>query len=308
MLSAANSAYMTREYDSAVELLQEIIRIEPAARPAYHTLSAIHTELGNHDKSLQLDILAAHLAGKAPDLWKDLGARSRDAGLLQQAVYCFTQALSSVDTRDDVDALWDRSILLVDLGELKKAISGFSALLKLHPNDPTIVRQMVPVLIQQGEHVQALDLLADAFADQVQRFPDGPSTAPPTETLLDISDLRDLVALQKHQNQYKDAIRIIRTGQRWLQGRATLGQAWELYSDDREYDLSRKSRPHWEQEERLRWLEDLPLAELDPHLRGGLAACRLQAGNKAETDVRDLFLPSIVTLTSLSEASNANHP
>lgn len=301
MLSAANTAYMTREYDTAVELLQEIIRIEPAARPAYHTLSAIHTELGNHDKSLQLDILAGHLAGRAPELWKDLGARSREAGLLQQAVYCLTQAITSVDERDDVDALWDRSIILLQLGELKKATAGFHALLKIHPNDPNIIREMVPVLLRLGEHAQALTLLSDSFADQVQRFPEGPASANPMLYLLGMNDLHDLVELQKHQGHYMDAIRIIRTGQRWFQGRATHGQAWELYEDDREYDLQRKSRPRWEQEERLRWLEDLPPIDLDPLLRGNLAVCRLLSGNKAEADVQTLIIRSTIDIYDYPE-------
>lgn len=289
MLSAANSAYMTREYDAAVSLLQEIIRIEPAARPAYHTLSAIHTELGNHDKSLQLDILAAHLSGKSPDLWKDLGTRSKDVGLLQQAVYCFTQAIQSTADREDVDALWDRSSLYVELGQNKRAARGFTELLDLHPHDPNIVRQLVPLLIGQSDAEKALRVLSDAFADQVARFPEGPYSAPGFEILLELSDLQDLVELQKTLKQYMDAVRIIRTGQRWLQGRATQGQAWELYEDDREYDLERKSRPHWEDEERLRWLEDLPIVELDPTLRGNLAICRLLSGNKGEADVSQPF-------------------
>jgi len=40
----------------------------------------------------------------------DLFIADRDIGLLQQAIYCFTQAIKG--DKDDVDSMWDRAVLL----------------------------------------------------------------------------------------------------------------------------------------------------------------------------------------------------
>ena len=269
---------MRQEYKEAIQVLQEIIRIEPAARQAYQTLVAIHTELGNVEKALQLDILAAHLPPKSPEVWKDLGARSRDRGLLQQAIYCYTQAFRA--DKNDIEAVWDRAILYTESGKNRQAIAAFTSILKLHPHDINILRLLVPILITTEEIREATRLMQEAFKHYTQEYPSGP-----TEDSLQLNDVVDLVELFKNMKNYRDVIHIAKLGQRWLQGRKDSGYAWDSFRDDREYDEERKSRLHWEQNEQLRWMEDAPIFNLDIRLRISLGIARLMLGDFAEANV-----------------------
>lgn len=283
MLSEANALYMSRDHSNAIDLLQEIIRLEPTARPAYHTLSAIHTELGNDETVLQLDILAAHLSlgSDANATWKDLSARSKDRGLYQQAIYCLSRAISA--DKEDVDALWDRSELYAQVGNARQASLGFLALLKRFPNDPHIIRSLVPLLVGTEETDQALRILHDLLENQRRLFPDGPPNT--DDDCLRLSDISDLVELARSERRFKDAINYVKIGQRWLQGRGRSGQIWDLFTDDREFDPVRKQRPNWEANERVRWMEDQPVYELPTSLRASLAICRLNLNNREEADV-----------------------
>jgi general transcription factor 3C polypeptide 3 (transcription factor C subunit 4) len=277
-LAQANAHFVQQDYNAAIAVLQEIIRIEPNTKSAYHTLSAIHTELGSHEKALQLDIVAAHIVPREGGVWRDLGARSRQAGLLQQAIYCFTSALGV--NRNDVDALWDRAVLYGETGQIMKATSAFNTLLRLNPHDPTILRELVPILVKSEQVPDATRKLKDAFDFHVPNSPTGPN-----EYTLNLEDLIDLANLLNSQRRFKDVIPTVKLGQRWVQGRYETGAVWDLFQDDREYDAERKTRPDWEKNEQLRWLEDMPTYELNLQLRAALGIARLMLNNVEEADV-----------------------
>jgi general transcription factor 3C polypeptide 3 (transcription factor C subunit 4) len=90
-----------------------------------HRLISDREELGEDEKAVQAKIVGAHLlprkskeneSGKGA-MWKELGSRSRDLGLLQQAIYCYSQAIK-VD-KTDVEAIWDKASLLKETGRLR---------------------------------------------------------------------------------------------------------------------------------------------------------------------------------------------
>jgi general transcription factor 3C polypeptide 3 (transcription factor C subunit 4) len=205
--------------------------------------------------------------------------------MLQQAIYCYTQALNH--TRNDVDAIWDRAVLYGETGEISKAISAFTSLLKLNPHDPTTLRELIPVLIMSESVPEATRRLKDAFDHHVSSSPSGP-----TEFTLNLQDIVDLIDLLKSQRRFQDVIPTVRIGQRWVQGRYEQGAVWDLFTDDREYDAERKIRPNWQKNEQLRWLEDMPFYELDYRLRTALGIARLMLGDVTEADVCSLGLLS----------------
>lgn len=120
MLGEATVFYVHQDLQKAISLLTEIIRIDPNVQKAWHTLATCHDELGNVEKSLQLRIVATQLEGgrASTETWKQLGQKSRDLGLLQQAIYCFGQA-AKVD-KDDVVAIWDKAVLLKETGNQRQ--------------------------------------------------------------------------------------------------------------------------------------------------------------------------------------------
>lgn len=75
LLGEANALYIARDYGSAIDILQKIIKDHPNAHPAWNTLGLVHEELGNKSKSLQLRMVAAHMCNDA-HLWKELAQKS----------------------------------------------------------------------------------------------------------------------------------------------------------------------------------------------------------------------------------------
>ena len=293
LAATATRQYIANDFSSAIDTLQEIIRIEPTHLSSWRTLSTIHQELGDPGKALQLDIVAAHLTPRSGSNWRSLGATSKDLGLLNQAIYCYSQAIRA--DRDDVDAIWERASLYSETNKHKLAATGYTTILAHHPHDVTVLRALVPVLIHLNEINRACALLRDAFAHHRRESPMGPARGRDHQIApgaFDLDDLVNLVELLKSLKRYAETKKTIKTGQRWLQGRESTGQAWDLLKeeDDREYDLERKTRIGWEANEQTKWLEETPVYPLDLRLRISLGVCRLMSNNKEEAKVRGLTL------------------
>lgn len=79
LLGRANRHYALGEPDQAIELLTEVVRIEPALRVPWYTLATIHEEKGDLEKAVGFKMIAAHLmsVAKAAVEWASLGAQSR---------------------------------------------------------------------------------------------------------------------------------------------------------------------------------------------------------------------------------------
>ncbi|KAH8915780.1 TPR-like protein [Atractiella rhizophila] len=289
MLGRANMLYVQQEYTEAISLLNEVIKHEPSLRNPWHTLSTIWQELGDVEKSLQAKIVAAKLTPlkEAGDVWKEAGNESRELGMLQQAVYCYTQALK-ID-KNDTDASWDRAILYKELGNPKAAISSHESLLKLLPHDPNVLRELIPLLYHLPALPAGIVYLQSAFNHYRSTYPD-PSKLDPT-ACLSISDLSWLVDMLIKEKAYMAAIKELKTNMRWLQNRMQDEDLWRLLEefDDREFDPSRADRApvgsYGEPAELLELLktaQELPTAHLPVVLRGKLGVCRMGLGDEKE--------------------------
>ena len=83
LLGRANRHYANGEHDPALELLQEVIRIEPGLRAPWYTLATIQEERGDKEKAIMFKIVATHLAGQKGGAaeWAELGGQSRSVYL-----------------------------------------------------------------------------------------------------------------------------------------------------------------------------------------------------------------------------------
>ncbi|GAA5873300.1 hypothetical protein JCM3774_005935 [Rhodotorula dairenensis] len=272
LIGQANQAYAEGSLDTAVELLTEVVRIDPIIRVSWYTLATIYEEKGDQEKAVQCKIVATHLLGKdqAAAEWASLGRECRQIGLMQQAIYCFTQAIKA--DKEDVDTMWDRAVLLKLSDAKTMAIKAFSALLGLLPHDPGVLRQLAPLLADTQQYDRATTLLLAAFAYYRSICP---LVSAETVDLLNTygyGDLETLADFLLVQRNYKEVVRVIRQGVRWLQGREK-ETGWELMPDDREYDEERRMREGWESGQSF--FEDEPTYELDVRLRSRLGLARL---------------------------------
>ncbi|TIC11721.1 translation elongation factor 2 [Wallemia mellicola] len=106
LIGQANVHYVLNEFDAAIEKIEQVLTTFPEAKSAWTLAASIKTDMGEHDASLRLRVIAALIPPCDSDVWKDLAGESRSQGATQQAVYCLSQAIKY--NKYDFDAIWDR--------------------------------------------------------------------------------------------------------------------------------------------------------------------------------------------------------
>ncbi|KAI9207344.1 uncharacterized protein BJ171DRAFT_494333 [Polychytrium aggregatum] len=159
-LGSANSAFARRDMKRAIELCHTVLRQEPRSAYAWTTLAQMLGDVGEKEKELHARLVAVHLK---PDLdeWKHISVLANELGDDEQALYALEQALKKAPY--DIQALWDRSHLLVKLEEPEKAIECFRKLLHVVPNNVDIIKVLAKLYAQVGDSKSMLPLYESAF-------------------------------------------------------------------------------------------------------------------------------------------------
>lgn len=76
LIGEGNQAYIDNNLTEAIRVMQEVIRIEPRAIPAWTVLAQCYEDMNEPQKALQLRIMAAHLRRDSEE-WERLARRSR---------------------------------------------------------------------------------------------------------------------------------------------------------------------------------------------------------------------------------------
>lgn len=63
-LGEANLLYSTGKFPDAIQLLKDVIRINPMMPDAYHTMALVYEALDDPKKAFNFSLLAAHLTPK----------------------------------------------------------------------------------------------------------------------------------------------------------------------------------------------------------------------------------------------------
>lgn len=157
------------------------------------------------------------------------------------------------------------------------------------------------MLIEEEAYSKATELLTSAFEYHQLATPhisDESTDSPELFNLGDLETLADLLIIQKFCSK---AITCIKSGVRWLQQRE-METMWESMLDDREFDLSRRTREGWEKDNKA--AEGAAINELDPRLRVRLGTARMGEGRIDEAKVSCfvwfiLFLPICLLVLSI---------
>ena len=140
MLGEATLHYAWREFQQALQLLLEVVRISPGLPHPYQTLGLIYEEVGQHKKALRLFMMAAHLSKKDAVQWRHLAVLAAEHGEHTQAIYCLGKVLSLHP--DDVDAHWEHALMLSEVGQHKKAVDALVGLLARRPGDVQVLKRL----------------------------------------------------------------------------------------------------------------------------------------------------------------------
>ncbi|KAI9358965.1 hypothetical protein BD770DRAFT_62394 [Pilaira anomala] len=252
-LGEANGLYIARDYGAAIDILQEIIKENPNAHPAWNTLGLVHEELGNQEKSLQLRMVAAHMCNDT-SLWKELGQKSIENEAIKQAIYCFSKALLIEPT--DVDALWDRSFLYKQIGRNNDAINGFSKILEIMPHHFKVINELAQLYRAEGKTKEAIQMYLDAIEYHKDDVEDDESDNEDNENefsdKLGFSEINMLSELYLILNDYRSALDAIKNGLRRVQHRQNETWWLEHVDDDDEYMEDDEARTDFPVELRVR--------------------------------------------------------
>jgi tetratricopeptide (TPR) repeat protein len=165
-LGDGNLKYVAGDYEAAAELFMDCIRLAPQFPDAYSSLSRLYEEIGDHKKSLNFLMFAAHLTKKDSQIWKDAVIKSKEQGMLRQAIYCINQVIRR--ERDDADWRYERGMLLAELEENRKALVDLEYYWSLNPENPEVIKQITRLYFR-------LDKLEDAkqaIQKYISEFPE----------------------------------------------------------------------------------------------------------------------------------------
>jgi len=139
-MGEANSAYVNKDLEKAVDICLQIIKAEPKALGPYHLLGLVYEERGEMSKAIEAFMLAALLSQRDWDLWKRVAQMASENNQLKAAVYCWTRILNAEP--DNQELRWARSMAYFEMGEFQKSLDCFRYLLKHSRHDPAILRQV----------------------------------------------------------------------------------------------------------------------------------------------------------------------
>ena len=147
LLGQGHNAFLKRDYETAVSLLEEAIRLAPGVADPFVTLGAIYEEIGDPKRSIEALLVAVHLTPGDKDLWKRVAIMSQSVGNVEQAIYCLKRCVKAVsgggdkDLGEDQDDLRDLANLYVHAGKFAEACA--------------ILRKLFPLALQEGQEAAA---------------------------------------------------------------------------------------------------------------------------------------------------------
>lgn len=237
-LAKVNKAFLTGDYENALLLASEVIRINAETHQAWTALASIFAEMGEADKSLSAMVYAAHLRPKEVGGWlrsaafaMDIVDNQGDESKLHRARLCYAAALRADPT--NIEARLGKANACHRQGHLGSAIIEYNNVLKRQPQDLDIVRKLAEVCIDSKNSVSAVTSATEAY----RRYFDleRKKGLPDAEDAL-WHDVGIYVDLYGSQGRYLDAIRELRSLSRWLLGRSSESYWDEHMLDDREWD------------------------------------------------------------------------
>ncbi|KAH6782823.1 hypothetical protein C2S52_000278 [Perilla frutescens var. hirtella] len=158
-LGDATFLFVQREFDEAICLLHEVIRLAPNLFDPYHTLGLIYSELGDEKREMSFYMIAAHLAPKNASLWKHLLDKSIKLGDNKQAFYCLRRAI--IADPEDIDLQLDRASLYDERGEYQKAADCYQQISRLRPDNIEVLQKAIELYQKCKQRERAVSMLEE---------------------------------------------------------------------------------------------------------------------------------------------------
>lgn len=239
MQNAATDAFIDeRNYEKALDLIQQAISINPEVYSAHSLLSEIYFDQGDEEKAIAALLTGAHALPKEPSVWHQIAdvclqrvSEKNRQQALHSASYCYARLLQI--NQKDQDSRFQRAAISRLLGNRGKALKDLQKLLVELPNNPSVLRQMAEVYTDMKLPQRARELYERSIAYH-QSVDDRESFT--------FSDINVYVELFAFSKEYARGIAVMKSLSRWILGRKA-DIFWDsIQDDDREWDAEDEPR------------------------------------------------------------------
>ncbi|XP_078536552.1 general transcription factor 3C polypeptide 3 [Lissotriton helveticus] len=198
LMGEANIKFARGEREEAILMCMEIVRQAPLAHEPFSTLAMIYEDQGDMEKSLQFELIAAHLNPSDTEQWVRLAEMSLEQDNIKQSIFCYSKALKYNPT--NVRYLWERSSLYEQLGEHKMAMDGYRRILNLLPPSDgerfmQLARDMAKSYYEASDVSSAIGVIEEAIAKH--------------QSLVAVEDVNIAAELFIANKQYDKAVEVI---------------------------------------------------------------------------------------------------
>ncbi|XP_039689315.1 general transcription factor 3C polypeptide 3 isoform X2 [Medicago truncatula] len=136
MFGDALMHYTSRRYDMAIDVLHEVVRLEPNLPDPYHILGAVHGAIGDHENEMGFYMIYAHLTPKDSSLWERLFVWSIKQGDAGQASYCISKAIKA--DPQDISLRRHQALLYAESQNYQKAAEAYEQIHQLCREDDAL--------------------------------------------------------------------------------------------------------------------------------------------------------------------------
>ncbi|XP_010630259.1 general transcription factor 3C polypeptide 3 isoform X2 [Fukomys damarensis] len=198
LMGEANIRFARGKREEAILMCMEIIRQAPLAYEPFSTLAMIYEDQGDMEKSLQFELIAAHLNPSDTEEWVRLAEMSLEQDNIKQAIFCYTKALKYEPT--NIRFLWERSSLCEQMGDHKMAMDGYRRILNLLPTSDgerfmQLARDMAKSYYEANDGASAISIIEEAFSKH--------------QALVSMEDVNIAAELYISNKQYDKALEVI---------------------------------------------------------------------------------------------------
>jgi general transcription factor 3C polypeptide 3 (transcription factor C subunit 4) len=240
-LSKASQAYIERRFDDAIEMVQEIIRINAEIFESWTLMASIFEETGQMSNAFMALVSAAHLRPKDVSGWlrcAEFGMQEtgEDVGKhIGTVKFCYSSAVRA-DPMNPTPRI-AKAEFFMEQNNREMALKEFRMVLKLRPHDLDIIRQIAILSAmeakspkQRSEDMRmAITLYRESF-DYYKHSDTDPSE------FMDWGDVNIYTELYGQLGEQYEGIQALKSVARWLLGRQEEVYWDEVTQDDREFD------------------------------------------------------------------------
>lgn len=217
-LGAANEAFQGNSLDDAMDLVDDIIRLNAETYEAWILKSSIFHEVGKRQEALNALVFAAHLRPKHKEAWFNCGDYALDSvgevteELLKTALWCFRLAVRNLPT--NAEARCRKAQVSALLGNYTQAAREYEYVLRLSPNDIIVIRELAILYIDLKRYTEGKKLYEQTF-DFFRASPD----AEKYQEQVSWTDLDNYAVLCSFLDQNEETLMLLNLLSRWLMGR-----------------------------------------------------------------------------------------